>query len=120
MAYEKGDRVEPGIWKLAAKTKAGDQYVAEVSFQDPETTKRARRWKTFTRLELAQQWRRKQDDDVRRQMGGEEGREGGGKGVRTIGSIIRRIIAPLVSRGTSGVAVFQCDDVLPWIWNSVG
>ena len=84
MAYEKGDQVEPGIWKLAAKTKAGDQYVAEVSFQDPETQKRARRWKTFNRLELAQQWRR---------MGGEEGREGGGKGVRTIGSIIGRIIA---------------------------
>lgn len=63
MAYEKGERVEPGIWRL----KRSRSYVAEVSYPDPETGKRRRERQTFIRKELAQQWGRKvQDDDVRR------------------------------------------------------
>lgn len=66
MAYEKGERVEPGIWRL----KGSRAYIAEVSYPDPETGKRKRERQTFNRKELAQQWRRKmQDDDVRRQLG---------------------------------------------------
>ena len=51
VAYEKGKKVDCGIWRLKAKTKAGELYVAEVSFPDPETQKRTRRWKTSNRID---------------------------------------------------------------------
>ncbi len=65
MPYTKSRKMETGIWRC--KNRARDaRYVAEISFVDTETYKRVRRWRTFNRLDLARQWRRKmQDNDVR-------------------------------------------------------
>ncbi len=72
MAYEKGEKVEPGIWHL----KGSRQYIVEVSYRDPETWQRVRKRQTFNRLELATSWRRKMLDDEKRQelIDGRQGR----------------------------------------------
>ena len=67
MPYERGKKVETGIWRL----KGSREYLVEVSFSDPDTGERVRRWKTLNRLDLAQRWRRTmQDENARREMGG--------------------------------------------------
>ena len=62
MAYEKGDQVEPGIWKL----KGSRSYLVEVSYRDPETWQRVRKRQTFNRLDMATSWRKKMLDDEKR------------------------------------------------------
>ena len=62
MAYNKGEKVEPGIWRL----KDGKGYLAELNFTDPETDQRIRERKTFHRLDLAQEWRTTRKADILR------------------------------------------------------
>ncbi len=84
---KKGERVEPGVWKAlvwreydeggaeasGGKEKKGtwtwekgDGYVAEVHYRDPTTGQKRREWKSFNRLDLAQEWRRAQKTDATR------------------------------------------------------
>ena len=53
MAYDKGRRIEPGIWRL----KDGGGYLADISRADAHTGQRIRERKTFHRLDLAREWR---------------------------------------------------------------
>lgn len=69
MAYSKARKVDTGIWRL--KDRRG--YVAEVGWTDQDSPKRVRKWQSFHRKELAQEWRRKMQDtllvaDCERQM----------------------------------------------------
>ena len=67
MAYEKGEKVETGIWKVkASKQGQRNQYLVEVNYCDPETWQRVRKRKTFNRLDMATSWRRKMLDDEKR------------------------------------------------------
>lgn len=70
MAYTKGKKLDTGVWRCEDGSQDA-RYVAEISFEDTETCKRVRRWKTFNRLDLVRHWRRKmQDGDVRQRLGG--------------------------------------------------
>ena len=59
---EKGKRLEPGIWRHPS----GKGYVAEVSYQEPQTEKRVRKWKWIHRIDLAREWRQSQKTDALR------------------------------------------------------
>jgi site-specific recombinase XerD len=60
---QKGVKVETGIWKdLSGCWK----YVAEVTYQCPKTGKRIREIDRFHRIDLARDWRRKQQEDALR------------------------------------------------------
>jgi len=60
------------VWKGKGwRSEKGDGYIAEVSYRDPQTGQRVREWKSFNRLDLAQEWRRVQKTDaVRDQIRG--------------------------------------------------
>jgi site-specific recombinase XerD len=64
MAYEKGERVEPGIWRL--KVKDGTLYLVEVNYFDARTRRRYRERKTTHRLDLAREWRQSRKTDALR------------------------------------------------------
>ena len=65
MAYEKGERIEPGIWRL----RGSKEYLAEVNLIDPESGKRIRERKTSNRLDLARHWRQaRKTDSLRGQV----------------------------------------------------
>ena len=67
MAYEKGERAktstgdpEQGIWHLAD----GSGYLVDIRVTDPGTGKRIRLRKTSHRVDLAREWRNKQQGDA--------------------------------------------------------
>lgn len=62
MAYMKGEKMEPGIWRL----KNSNEYLAEINFTDPKTGKRIRERKTANRLDTLQNWRRSRQTDALR------------------------------------------------------
>ena len=62
MAYQKGQKVEEGIWRLADSK----DYLAEVTVRDPHTGQRIRERKTVNRLDLARAWIRTKKADADR------------------------------------------------------
>jgi hypothetical protein len=65
MAYQKGEKMEQGIWRL----KGSKEYLVEVNYTDPDTGKRVRERKTTNRLDDAQDWRdSRKVDAVRRDV----------------------------------------------------
>lgn len=62
MAYQKGKKIEEGIWRLADSK----DYLAEVTYRDPVTRQRIRERKTTNRLEIAQAFIRTKKADADR------------------------------------------------------
>lgn len=62
MANQKGEQVEPGIWRHPE----GEGYLAEINYTDPQTGRRIREQKTVNRLDLARQWRQARKADALR------------------------------------------------------
>ena len=62
MAYQKGKKIEQGIWRL----KGSKEYLAEINYTDPQSGRRFRERKTLNRLDLAKEWRRSRQTDAAR------------------------------------------------------
>jgi integrase len=62
MAYDKGRKIEPGIWRL----KDGGGYLADISHTDQVTGQRIRDRRSFHRLDLAREWRQTRRADALR------------------------------------------------------
>lgn len=63
MAYQKGEQVEPGIWRLADKE---DIYLAEVNYRDPHTARRVRERRTSDKVASLRAWRNARKTDALR------------------------------------------------------
>ena len=62
MAYDKGRKIEQGIWRL----KGDSGYLADISHTDQVTGQRIRERTTFHRLDLAREWRQTRRADALR------------------------------------------------------
>ena len=62
MANQKGEQLEPGIWKHPE----GKGYLAEINYTDPQTGRRIREQKSTHRLDLAREWRQTRKADALR------------------------------------------------------
>jgi integrase len=65
-SHRKGEKVEPGIWRVVGAPNNRGPYITEVSYTDLKTRQRVREIKTIHRLDLAREWRTAKQTDALR------------------------------------------------------